>query len=79
MLKKTGAAPNPVVLAKLIDKGKPLVARKIGLMKSADGLERATKPAKVTFHVQLPSVYNSCAFQKYVLQCFSVCVGFMTA
>jgi hypothetical protein len=65
VVKKTGGPHNPTVLARLIDKGKPLVARKIGLMKSADGLERATKPAKpakVLF--QLHSACDSCAFQR---------------
>ena len=52
-MKKSGATPSPPVLAKLNEKGKPMVARKIGLMKSADGLERASKPAKVMFQLQL--------------------------
>ena len=52
-MKKSGGTPSPSALAKLIDKGKPMVARKIGLMKSADGLERASKPAKVMFKLQL--------------------------
>ena len=53
MVKKAGVAPSPAVLAKLIQTGKPLVARKLGLMKSADGLERATKPAKVLSNMSL--------------------------